>query len=142
MTILAALAAVATANRSSCGPDSPSKVNDCDKPDHGSCGGACCMVDYVLPARPGAVNVTAHLYNQIKSYLTKGGDDGSYAYVTGPDTAGHNPGDDLTPYGILWDYIFQGADAARLFCATRASVLSLRSRLFVFGTCLLSPCLH
>ena len=27
---------------------------------------------------------------------------------TGPDSAGHNPDDDLTQYPIRWDYIFEG----------------------------------
>lgn len=37
----------------------------------------------------------------------KGGDK-SFSYVTGPDKAGHNPGDDLRQYNISWDFIFQG----------------------------------
>jgi hypothetical protein len=84
-----ALVATACANDSSCGGDSPSPVVDCDKVDHGSCGGACCVVDVDIPSK-GAVNFTTHVYNTVKGYLEKGGKDGSYAYVTGPDAAGHS----------------------------------------------------
>jgi len=92
---------------STCGPDSPSKVADCGKIDFGSCGGACCIVDVPIQGADG-VNTTDHTYQTIKKYLQGGGEDGSYTYVTGPDAAGHNPGDDLTAYPIAWDYIFQG----------------------------------
>merc|ERR1711934_43126 len=90
------------ANETSCGGDRPSKVKDCDKPDTGSCGNACCIMDFTL-----ATNTT-YTYDHFKAWLMKGGNDGSYAYVTGPDKAGHNPGDDLSKYGIPWDFIFQG----------------------------------
>eukprot|EP01062_Namystynia_karyoxenos_P021857 TRINITY_DN18339_c0_g1_i2.p1 TRINITY_DN18339_c0_g1~~TRINITY_DN18339_c0_g1_i2.p1 ORF type:complete len:189 (+),score=54.08 TRINITY_DN18339_c0_g1_i2:81-569(+) len=73
--------------KSSCGPQSPSPVSDCDKVDLGSCGNACCVVDVTVAGaqgqrRPGA----AH----------------------GPDAAGHNPSDDLRPYNVSWQYIMQG----------------------------------
>jgi len=104
--ILAAVAiASAFANDSSCGPDSPSSVKDCSKVDHGSCGNACCTVDVKLGATE---NITSHTYETIVGYLKSGGEDGSYAYVTGADAAGNDPSDDLTPYGIPWSYIFQG----------------------------------
>ena len=98
---VAALTVVA-GNDSSCGATEPSKIKDCDKIDHGSCGGACCMVDYELNQN------TTLIYDKIKRYLMSGGEDGSYNYSTGPDAAGHNPGDSLLPYPIKWDYIFQG----------------------------------
>lgn len=39
-----------------------------------------------------------------------GGSDNSYSYITGPDAAGHNPGDDLSAYNVPggYQYIFQG----------------------------------
>jgi hypothetical protein len=37
-----------------------------------------------------------------------GGTDGSYSYITGNDSGGHNPGDDLRPYKIPWQFVFQG----------------------------------
>lgn len=38
-----------------------------------------------------------------------GGSDGSFSYSAGPNRAGLDPGDDLTPYNISWKYIFQGS---------------------------------
>merc|ERR1711934_952812 len=90
------------ANETSCGSDRPSKVKDCDKVDLGSRGNACCIVDFTLET-----NAT-DTYDHFKAWLSKGGNDGSYAYVTGPDKADHNPGDDLRKYGIGFDFIFQG----------------------------------
>ena len=104
LLLLSALLSLALANNSTCGK--AKGVKDCENIDFGSCGGACCLVDYPIGSR-GPVNTT-HVYLQVKDYLVKGGKDGSYAYVTGPDAAGHNPGDDLTKYPIAWDYIFQG----------------------------------
>merc|ERR1712110_1300352 len=73
--------------------------------DMGSCGNACCIVDYDIQ---GDVNRSYHLYMYAIGFLKQGGKDGSFSYTTGPDKAGHNPGDDLTKYPIEWDYIFQG----------------------------------
>merc|ERR1740117_1392708 len=91
-----------SANNSSCGGDKPSKVVDCGHPDLGSCGNACCIADVTIPYPP------AEVYNGTKLWLQGGGDDGSFTYVTGPGPGGQNPGDDLTPYGIPWQYVFQG----------------------------------
>ena len=99
--------ALAAGNNSSCGFGKG--VKDCEHVDKGSCGGACCVVDYDIGARETATVNTTHVYEQVKGYLSKGGKDGSYAYVTGPDAAGHNPGDDLTGVpSFSWDYIFEG----------------------------------
>merc|ERR1712080_436311 len=89
----------------SCGPKSPSPVKDCDKRDMGSCGNACCVVDVSTDFSHGN---STDLYEKIKQFLMKGGDDGSYTYVTGPDAAGNNPVDDLTPYKIAWKYMIKG----------------------------------
>eukprot|EP01062_Namystynia_karyoxenos_P021858 TRINITY_DN18339_c0_g1_i3.p1 TRINITY_DN18339_c0_g1~~TRINITY_DN18339_c0_g1_i3.p1 ORF type:complete len:206 (+),score=76.78 TRINITY_DN18339_c0_g1_i3:81-620(+) len=96
-------AALGQAN-SSCGPQRPSPVPDCDKGDFGSCGNACCVVDVTItgPATPTEVYIT------VKGFLQSGGGDGLYAYSTGPDAAGHNPSDDLRPYNVSWQYIMQG----------------------------------
>merc|ERR1712010_347679 len=48
-------------------------------------------------------------YTRFKAWLSKGGDDASYSYVTGPDATGHNPGDDLRQYKIPYYFIFQGS---------------------------------
>lgn len=96
--------ALAWANDSSCGAKEPSVVANCDKIDRGSCGNSCCMVDVHIPGT--AVN-TSYLHELVTGYLS-GGKDGSYTHETAPDAAGHNPGEDLTPYPIKWDYIFQG----------------------------------
>ena len=94
--LLAALGALVAANDSSCGGDRPSKVSDCQNTDMGSCGNACCMVDFVVPTAPETT------YKAIKAALVAGGGDGSYSYSHAADTAGHNPSDDLTPYGLAW----------------------------------------
>ena len=93
---------LAAPNNSSCGSTQPSPVPDCGSVDLGSCGNACCIADF-----KGSFNIK-EFYSQITDFLKKGGDDGSFAYITGPDAAGHNPGDDLTPYGIAWQYVWQG----------------------------------
>jgi len=102
LAVALSLCSVVIANDTTCGGDRPSKVKDCDKPDLGSCGNSCCIMDFTL-----ATNTT-YTHDHFKAWLSKGGNDGSYAYVTGPDKAGHNPGDDLTKYGIPWDFVFQG----------------------------------
>ena len=64
-----------------------------------------CIIDMVLRDSPQAV------YNQTVAFLKAGGYDGSFAYVTGPDAAGHNPSDYLGGVGPAssWWYIFQGS---------------------------------
>eukprot|EP00948_MAST-09A_sp_MAST-9A-sp1_P002449 g2449.t1 len=94
-----------SANESTCGAD-PTKVKNCENVDHGSCGNACCIVDYSF-----SKNTTAEdTYKILKGFLEKKGTDGSFAYVTGSDSAGHNPGDDLRPFNIPTgvQFIFQG----------------------------------
>ncbi|KAK3232714.1 hypothetical protein CYMTET_56955 [Cymbomonas tetramitiformis] len=93
--------AIATTTDSSCGPEQPSKVKDCEHSDLGSCGNACCTVSQVSTKNPTAV------YDTIKKYLEQNGGDG-FSYVTGPDDAGHNPSDDLRKYNITWKYTMQG----------------------------------
>lgn len=44
----------------------------------------------------------------ISLFLKGGGNDKSFGYNSGPDKHGHNPSDDLRPYNISWDFIFQG----------------------------------
>ena len=63
------------------------------------------MVDFTL-----VTDNSTDIYEQIKGTLMSGGKDGSYKYSTGPDAAGHNPGDNLTfvPNPFKWDFIFQG----------------------------------
>ena len=105
LSLLAILAATVHANDTTCGDD-PDKMPNCNMPDHGSCGNACCILDMVLRDSPQAV------YNQTVAFLKAGGYDGSFAYVTGPDAAGHNP-DDYLGAGVgptsSWWYIFQGS---------------------------------
>jgi hypothetical protein len=127
------VARAAAPNASTCGPASPSKVADCDKPDMGAGGNACCVLELNMTGSP------TKTYNGLKDWLGQGGSDTSYAYTTGPDAAGNNvsvhrprpaaaapatscllpsgsettardlqPGDDLRKYDIEWQYIFQG----------------------------------
>ena len=101
----AAAAAAAAEHNSTCGLADPSPVPDCENADLGSCGNACCTVN--VTGISGFHNTT-ELYNHLVGYLKAGGEDASFSYVTGPDSHGNNPSDDLTPYGIAWDYILQG----------------------------------
>ena len=104
VALLAALSAalVAAENDSSCGSKKPSPVKDCDSRDLGSCGNACCTIDVTVSADAKTA------YSALKAYLSSNGKDHSFAYVNNTDAAGHNPGDNLTPYKIAFDYIFQG----------------------------------
>ena len=79
-----------TANNSSCGGDQPSKVVDCDHPDMGSCGNACCTVDVETRLSP------KEAYEAFKAELVHGGGDYSYAYSSGAGPGGQNPSDNLT----------------------------------------------
>ena len=87
-TCFAVLVAAASAQRgggpSTCGKD-PKSVKDCDKPDFGSCGNACCLVDASFKGTTNA----SHTHEQLVGYLQKGGDDKSFSYSTGADAAGH-----------------------------------------------------
>lgn len=97
-----AIVGLVSGNASTCGPTRPSAVPHCDKGDMGSCGNACCTVDVGLPINSDMV------YASVKKYLESGGTDGSFTYSFGANKAGENPSDDLRPYGIPWQYIFQG----------------------------------
>merc|ERR1711934_103208 len=102
LALVLALAAFARANDTSCGPESPSTKADCDHPDLGSCGNSCCIMDFELTTAP------LDTHTRFVKWLKAGGPDGSFKYVTGPDSAGHNPGDDLRQYNISWQFIWQG----------------------------------
>jgi len=99
-----------------CGP-SPSKVPDCDKPDMGSCGNACCLAELDLAMDP------AKAYAQTLDVL-KGLQDDGFSYVTGGDP---NPGDDLRPYNITepkpFKFIFQGRHDAPKYKGPNADIL-------------------
>ena len=101
LALIACLASASATTNSSCGGAQPSTVPDCDRPDMGSCGNACCVVDITIEKTSAAA-----VYKLAKRMLEIG--PGGFTYSNKPDTAGHNPGDDLTPYGIPWQYIFQG----------------------------------
>lgn len=89
---------------SSCGPNPKTAPAGCvAHTDLGSCGNACCVVEFALGSK-----TSRSAYETVSGYLKKGGSDGSYEYVTGPDAAGHNPSDDLTSFPIPVDFIFQG----------------------------------
>ncbi|CAE7667954.1 unnamed protein product [Symbiodinium sp. CCMP2456] len=104
------------ASSSVCGP-SPSKVPDCDKPDMGSCGNACCLAELALAMDP------AKAYAQTLDVL-KGLQEDGYSYVTGGDP---NPGDDLRPYNITepksFKFIFQGRHDAPKYKGPNADIL-------------------
>ena len=91
---------------STCGPpeNGASSVPGCDKPDFGSCGNACCVVEFDITS-----GSTEDAYNGLKQWLQKGGTDGSVAYRTGEDAAGHNPGDDCREYHNGYDFVLQGS---------------------------------
>lgn len=104
------LLATAGANDSSCGPKRPSPVADCEKTDLGSCGNACCGMDF--PVVDQGYNATK-VYLTVADLLQSKGPDGSLGYVTGPNAAGQNPGDKLPTNipGLNFRYIFQGTHA-------------------------------
>jgi len=97
--------------------------------DMGSCGNACCVVEIDITGG----SSTKDAYQGLKGWLQAGGAthfniytlwtilaplisligaggaDGSVAYRTGKDGAGHNPGDDVRQYKNAWDFILQGS---------------------------------
>lgn len=85
-------------------------VGDCTKADMGSCGNACCEVEVTT------TNPPAKEYEKLKTYLSSGGGDGLFAYVTGPDpeAGSNNPPDNITSFSIatgtgsMWMYILKG----------------------------------
>lgn len=75
----------------SCGPDQPSKVEDCLNVDFGSCGGACCKMDFKVK---GSTDVVMDTLNRT---MSKGGPDGAYELqMTAEGTLGFG---DLTQFG-------------------------------------------
>ena len=74
---------VANANSSTCGKDG-SKVKDCDHPDLGSCGNACCAVDCVI----GTGYDSEEVFEAMKEVLQDHGSDGSFSYSDGSDDSG------------------------------------------------------
>lgn len=102
LAVVLLAAALVSGNSSSCGSIQPSTVKDCNSRDIGSCGNACCAVDVTLTATP------EKAYTVLKSNLSSGGKDRSFAYINDTDTAGHNPVDNLTPFHVGYNYILQG----------------------------------
>ena len=96
------------AGDSTCGPPGAvaSSVPDCNKPDFGSCGNACCVVEFNITS---GASTSEDAYQRLKQWLQTGGSDGSVAYVTGADAAGHNPGDDCREYHNGYDFVLQGS---------------------------------
>lgn len=96
---------------------SPSEVPDCDKPDSGSCGNACCMAELDLSMEPEAA------YAQAVDVLKSLKDDG-YRYITGGNP---NPGDDLRHYNITkpknFHFIFQGRHDSPKYSGPNADIL-------------------
>ncbi|CAE8621678.1 unnamed protein product [Polarella glacialis] len=96
-----------------CGDD-PAKVADCEKPDFGSCGNACCLVELSLP-NEGAADV----YFRLKSLLD--------SKVDG--TFGHAYGDDLRPASIIepesfhFQFMLQGRHDAPMYKGENADIL-------------------
>lgn len=95
-----------------CGSD-PSKVVDCDKPDLGSCGNACCVAEVAFPHTG-----PASTFAKLKSILSTLSSDG-YEFVGGTD---------LTPFNItkpeLFKFIAQGRHNAPKYSGTNADVLN------------------
>eukprot|EP00940_MAST-03C_sp_MAST-3C-sp2_P001154 g1154.t1 len=102
--LCALLVGIVSANDSSCGTK-PNAVEDCDHPDLGSCGNACCAIDCNVQASPEDVR------DAIESFLESGGLDGSFTRSDKADSAGHDPSDDLRQYNISAKFIFQGTHA-------------------------------
>jgi len=75
----------------SCGGDQPSKVADCQNVDFGSCGGACCKLDFRVSGSTDAV------MDALNKTLSNGGPDGAYELqMTAEGTLGFG---DLTQFG-------------------------------------------
>ena len=58
-----------------------------------------------IPAH--GANFSHTVYTTLVTFLSNSPDK-PFTYSHAPDAAGHNPGDDLTPYPIPYDYILQG----------------------------------
>ena len=96
---------------------SPAKVSDCDKPDFGSCGNACCLAELSLPTSP------FQAYTDTKDALMSLQSDG-FSYVTGGDP---NPADDKRPKNITkpkgFKFVFQGRHGAGKYSGSHADIL-------------------
>jgi len=96
---------------------SPSTVPDCDKPDRGSCGNACCMAELDLSFDP--ETAYHHAVDVLKSLKDNG-----YRYITGGNP---NPGDDLRHYNITkpknFQFIFQGRHDSPKYSGPNADIL-------------------
>nr|ABI14326.1 unknown [Pfiesteria piscicida] len=116
---MAALGVLAVgASPSICGAD-PTKVADCDHPDYGSCGNACCLVSMDSLQTPEAT------YKELKALLASN-IDGTFSYVTGGDP---NPGDDLRQYNISkpkpFQFILQGRHDAPKFHGENGDIIDI-----------------
>merc|ERR1719510_1436738 len=82
-----------------CGADLPSKVPDCQNNDCGSCGGACCQLEFEVEED------TAATVMKLNASILGGGPDGSYvAQVTAEGPLGFG---DLRPFKKPVDFIGQ-----------------------------------
>jgi len=104
----------ALVSTSTCGMDGG--VVDCDRPDMGSCGNACCALEVTLDKAPRVV------YAAVAGFLKSGGVSESYALVPGEMPYNEHPADDLTSLDIEggWKFVFQGTHttAARHYVDT------------------------
>lgn len=70
-----ALAQSQGSTEGSCGIDKPSKVPDCERVDYGSCGNACCKLDFTSPAGFDATSIKDRMVEQ----CTNRGPDNGYS---------------------------------------------------------------
>ncbi|XP_077992359.1 uncharacterized protein LOC144446466 [Glandiceps talaboti] len=66
---------------------------DCDRPDCGTCGNACCTLDFYFEKQP------EDMYTSIVTNLQEGGPDGRYSFVAGSD---------LRKYNVSAQFLLQG----------------------------------
>jgi len=106
MTFRLAMILLATANASdvvgSCGGAKPSKVEDCQNVDFGSCGNACCKLDFRV-----LVSSSKDAMTTLNQTMSNGGPDGAYKLqMTAEGTLGFG---DLAQFGSPhgFDYIGQ-----------------------------------
>jgi len=85
----------------SCGGEKPSPVEDCQNVDYGSCGNACCKMDFSVEG------TSTSVMTQLNASLSNGGVDGNYELkMTAEGTLGFG---DLIQFGspFGFDYIGQ-----------------------------------
>jgi hypothetical protein len=97
--LFAGLVALAR-SQGSCGGDSPSQVEDCQNVDFGSCGNACCRLEFQAPAGQS----TDSVMQALNASFTSRGPDGAYTpQMTAEGTLGFG---DLkqfgSPMGVDW----------------------------------------